>query len=132
MNAFLVDLQNKPGALAVAAEAIAAKGVNILGVSGTACGDGGRVAIVTADDSATRAALSEEKLSFKEMEVAEVDLRHEPGSLAVASRRLADAGINIEAIFPTGMTGGEISVGFVTDQPAKARETLAAVGGRQR
>jgi hypothetical protein len=36
MNAFLVDLENKPGALATVAEALAAKGVNITGVSGIA------------------------------------------------------------------------------------------------
>jgi hypothetical protein len=132
MNAFLVDLKNKPGALADAAEAIAAKGVNILGVSGTACGDGGRVAIMTSDDAATRAALEDRKITFKEMEATQVSLRHEPGTLATAARRLADAGVNIEAIFPTGMEGSEVSVAFVTDQPAKAKDTLALVGGIRR
>jgi hypothetical protein len=132
MNAFLVDLKNKPGSLADAAEAIAAKGINIEGVSGTSCGDGGRVAIMTSDDAATRAALQERKITFKELEATEVSLRHEPGTLAQAARRLADAGVNIEAIFPTGMTGGEVSVAFVTDAPAKAKDTLAMVGGIRR
>ena len=132
MNAFLVDLKNKPGALADAAEAIAAKGVNILGVSGTACGDGGRVAIMTADDATARAALQDRKITFKEFEATEVSLRHEPGTLAKAARRLAEAGVNIEAIFPIGMEGTEVSVAFVTDQPAKAKDALAMVGGIRR
>jgi hypothetical protein len=132
MNAFLVDLENKPGSLANAAEALAAKGVNILGISGATCADGGRAAIVTADDATARAALQEKKISFKEMEATEVTLRHEPGSLAKAARRLADAGVNIEAIFPTGMAGTDISVAFVTDNAAKAKEALAAVGARER
>ena len=127
MNAFLVDLENKPGALAAAAEAIAAKGINILGISGTSCDDGGRVAIMTADDAAVRMALQDKKISFKELEATEVSLRHEPGTLARAARRLADAGINIEAIMPTGMAGNDISVAFVTDNPTKAREALATV-----
>jgi hypothetical protein len=64
MNAFLVDLDNKPGSLAAAAEALAAKGVNILGISGTSCGDGGRAAIVTADDATTRTALQDARIKF--------------------------------------------------------------------
>jgi hypothetical protein len=132
MNAFLVDLDNKPGSLAAAAEALAAKGVNILGISGTSCGDGGRAAIVTADDATTRTALQDARIKFKEMEATEVSLRHEPGSLAKAARRLADEGVNIEAIFPTGMTGDDISVAFVTSNPAKAKEALAMVGGIRR
>lgn len=127
MNAFLVELENKPGALATLAEAIAAKGVNITGIAGASCGDGGRVAIVTADDPTTRRALEEGGHSFKEMEATETQLRHEPGTLARASRRLAEAGVNVEAIFPTGMAGNDISVAFVTDNPMKARDALSTV-----
>ena len=132
MNAFLVDMENKPGALAMLAEAIAAKGVNITGVSGTSCGSGGRVAITTADEAATRSALEGKALSFKVLEVTEAHLGDEPGTLAQAARRLADAGVNVEAIFPTGMSGRDISVAFVTDTPAKAREILAAATSSRR
>jgi hypothetical protein len=126
MKAFLVELENKPGSLARIAEAIAAKGINIEGISGTTCDESGRVAIVTRDEAGTRAALGEAKCSFKEMEATETSLRHAPGSFARAARRLANAGINVEAIFPTGMQGQDVSVAFVTDQPAKAKEVLAA------
>ncbi|HET9455894.1 MAG TPA: hypothetical protein VFO78_01025 [Candidatus Limnocylindrales bacterium] len=125
MNAFLVELENKPGALATLAEAIAAKGVNITGVAGTSCDSGGRVAIVTADDTTTRMVLQNGGHSFKEIEVTETHLRDEPGTLAKATRRLAQAGVNVEAIFPTGMSGREIAVAFVTNNPSKAREALA-------
>jgi hypothetical protein len=64
--------------------------------------------------------------SFKEMEITEIHLRDEPGTLAKATGRLAQAGVNIEAIFPTGMSGRDISVAFVTNNPTKAREALAA------
>jgi hypothetical protein len=128
MNAFLVDLENQPGAFAKVAEAIAKKGVNITNVGGATCGDGGRAILMTADPAATRTALDAIGASFKELEVTETALRHEPGTLATATRRLADAGINVEAILPTGMTGNEVSVGFVTSNPAKAREILSMVG----
>ena len=126
MKAFLVDLENKPGSLARVAEAIAAKGINIEGISGTTCDESGRVAIVTRDEAGTRTALTEAKATFKEMEATETSMRHAPGTFAKAARRLADAGINVEAIFPTGMQGQDVSVAFVTDQPAKAKEVLAA------
>lgn len=131
MNAFLVDLENKPGSLADVAEALGAKGVNITGVSGASCGDSGRAAIMTADDATARQALQEIKCSFTEVEATEVSIAHEPGTLGRTARRLADAGVNIEAIMPTGMSGGTVSVAFVTDNPAKAREVLAmAAAGR--
>jgi hypothetical protein len=125
MNAFLVDLENKPGAIAAVAEALASKGVNVTGVAGATCGDSGRAAITTSDPTATRQALQTIKATFKELEITEASLANEPGSLAKATRRLASAGVNIEAIFPTGMTGHDVQVGFVTDNATKARELLA-------
>lgn len=126
MKAFLVDLENKPGELARVTEAIAKKGINIEGISGATCDESGRVAIVTRDEAGTRAALEEASRTFKEMEATEVSIPHVPGSLAKAARRLADAGINVEALFPTGMQGTDVSVAFVTDNPVKAKEALAA------
>ncbi len=127
MNAFLVDLENKPGALATIAEALGAKGINITNATGATCGDGGRAAITTADDAATRLALQGINATFKELEITDVSLAHQPGSLGKAARRLAQAGVNIDAIFPMGMTGSEVNIGFVTNNPAKAREVLSAV-----
>lgn len=125
MKAFLVDLENKPGELARVTEAIAKKGINLEAVSGTACDTSGRLAIVTKDDAGTRSALGDAGATFKEMEATETSLPHAPGGLAKVARRLADAGINIEAILPTGMQGQDVTVAFVTDQPAKAKELLA-------
>jgi hypothetical protein len=125
MNAFLVDLENTPGALAAVAEALGAKGINITGISGASCGDSGRAALTTSDEAATRTALGAMGTTFQELEFVEASLAHTPGSLGKAARRLADAGVNIEAIMPTGMAGNDITVGFATSDAAKAREVLA-------
>jgi hypothetical protein len=125
MLAFLIDLENKPGALATVAEALGAKGINITGVTGATCSDGGRAAITTADDAAARSVFQTLKVPFKEYEATEVSLAHTPGSLGKAARRLADAGVNIEAILPTGMAGNNVSVAFVTNNASKAKEILA-------
>jgi len=128
MDAFLVDLKNKPGEFARIAEAIAAKGVNITGLSGATCGDSGRVAIVTSDPAATKEALAGANSTFTSMEITQVALADKPGTLAEACRRLADRGVNIESIMPVGMSGGEITVAFVTSDPMKAREILSHSG----
>jgi hypothetical protein len=127
MIAFLVDLENRPGELASVAEGIARAGVNITGVAGLACGSGGRVALLTNDDAATRSALQEAQRSFQEMETTEVAMRDEPGTLARAFRMLADAGINIEALLPTGMAGQEVQASFVTTDAARARQVLSGM-----
>ncbi len=124
MIAFLVDLKNTPGAFATIAEALGAKGINITGVGGASCGDSGRAVLTTSDDAATRTTLAAAGATFEEREVVEASLAHTPGSLGKATRRLADAGVNIDAIMPTGMSGNEVTVGFATDSPAKAREAL--------
>jgi hypothetical protein len=128
MQVFLVDLKNKPGELARAAETIAAKGVDITGVSGTTCSDSGRAAFLTNDEATTRIAFKEAGFTYKELEATETSLRQEPGTLATAARRLADAGVNIEAIMPIGMQGNEVHVAFVTNDAAKAKQVLSSVG----
>ena len=128
MQVFLIDLENKPGELARAAEAIAAKGIDISGISGATCGDSGRAAVITNDHATAKRALTEAGFKFTEMEGTDTALRHEPGTLATAARRLADAGINVEALLPIGMEGNEVHVAFVTSDAAKASQVLSSAG----
>jgi hypothetical protein len=124
MNAFLIDLSNKPGELARIAEAIADKGIDITAFTGATCGDSGTVAIMTNDEAGTAKALGQGGFRHRTVELVSASLANKPGSLATAARRLADAGVNIEAAMPTGMTGGNVQLAFATDNPAKAREAL--------
>ena len=126
MNLFLIDLKDQPGELARVAEAIAAKGINIESVTGLTSGGNGTVALMTNDEAATRSALSEAGCQTREVEIATAQLEHKPGTLAAAARKLADAGINIIAALPIGMSDGKVGVAFATDQPAKAKEILGS------
>ncbi len=128
MNAFLVELENKAGELARVTEAIAAKGIDITGVSGSTCGSSGSVALMTDNEAATRTALQAAGVTFREMEATQAPIAAAPGSLAKACRRLADAGVNIEALMPTGMEGDHVTVAFITDDAAKARQILTTAG----
>jgi hypothetical protein len=128
MHAFLIELADKPGALADVAEAIAAKGVNIVSMSGATCGEMGRIAIATDDEANTRAALSGIQCTFEQKEVTTTLLPNQPGSLAKAARQLANRGVNIESAMLTGMKGQDVEVGFVTSDPVVARDALAQTG----
>jgi hypothetical protein len=130
MHAFLVELENKPGGLATIGETLGKRGVNIENIAGAACGTSGRVTIITSDDTAAREAFATLGTKVDELEVVEASLPHQPGSLGKAARRLADAGVNVESILPMGMTGGEVTVGFITNNPAKTREILSTVTAR--
>jgi hypothetical protein len=127
-HAFLIELEDKPGALADVTEAIASKGVNITSVSGATCGDKGRIAIATDDSAQTQAALADLPFTFEQKEITTTALPHRPGSLAKAARQLASAGLNIEAVMLLGMQGNDIEVGFVTSDPVMARGALAQAG----
>ena len=51
--------------------------------------------------------------------------------IKVSRTALADAGVNVEAIMPTGMSGNEVHVGFVTNNPIKARDILATASANR-
>jgi hypothetical protein len=126
MQAHLIEMENRPGELARLAEALGERGVNITGIAGAAMGDRGRLAIATDDAEATDAALEAAGFGCSHAEVVEVTMPHQPGELGRAARRMADAGVNIEALLTVGMSGGNVTAGLVTDNPEKAREALAA------
>jgi hypothetical protein len=124
VNAFIVELLNKPGELARITEAIAQKGIDITSFSGATSGDTGSVALLTNDEAGTRSAIQAGGFKVREIEVVPTSLENRPGTLAEAARRLADAGVNIEAALPTGMSGNNVIVAFATSDPAKARQAL--------
>ena len=124
MNAFIVDLKDQPGELARVAEAIAQKGINITAFTGLTAGGSGTVLLTTNDEEGTRRALAEAGCQVRDVELVAASIDHKPGGLAAAARKLADAGINIQAALPMGMSEGKVSIAFATDQPAKARELI--------
>jgi hypothetical protein len=131
MNAFIVELQNKPGELARLAEAIAQKGINITALAGSTVGDQGAISILTNDEAGTRSAIQGIGCTFREIELVSASLEDRPGTLAMAARRLGDAGVNIESLFATGMDGGKITMAIGVTDAAAARSALgelAAVG----
>ncbi len=133
MRAFIVKLENRPGTLAALSEALGERGINISGLAGTTWDGEGAIALITNDDAGARAVLEDRDLAYRDCEVVSAGLEDKPGSLAVAARRLADRGVNVELVMPTGVQGTRITVAFGVDDPAGAREALgemAATGSQ--
>lgn len=124
MDAFIIELENRPGMLAGLTEAIAARGINIEAAAAATSPDRGSVALLTDDAGATRSVLDESGVTYHACGVVEVTLQHRPGTLAVAARRLADAGVNIEALLPTGMQGDTATLALAVDDVDAARSAL--------
>jgi hypothetical protein len=120
MNAFIVSLDNKPGSLAEVTEALATKGIDITSFGGVVCGGDGTLALLTNDEAGTRRALADGRFRVHEVEVVSARVENRPGGLAAIARKLADAGVNIEAAIPTAMA----TIAIATDDPARARSLI--------
>ena len=95
---FALTLDDRPGTLAKATDAIAKAGVNIEGYCAVPSGKDGKgtFRVVTSDPATTRKAL--ETAGFKvqeERDVAIIDAEDRPGFLAQTLRRLADNELNV-------------------------------------
>jgi hypothetical protein len=123
MQAFILDLDNRPGSWADVAEKIADKGVNILGFGLT--GDGhGYVGFVGSDDASTRKTLDDIRCKYREVDILPVTLEHVPGTAAKLARTLGNAGVNIEFFMPTGESGGRMIAAVGVDRIDEARRLL--------
>lgn len=116
-----IMLEDRPGELARLGEVLGSAGVNIDGGCATTVGGMGEVHILVEDATSAKQALEGAGIQVSgEREAVVVDSPNQPGELGRAARRLADAGVNIEAYF----VGSDNRLVFGVDDPAKARGAL--------
>jgi hypothetical protein len=127
-NQFVVQLDNRPGAMATLAEALAARGVDLRAIGGGGIGDAGHVIMTTADDDTTRKVLDEGGYTFIEGESILAEVDDKPGGMARIARSLADAGVNIYGHLFLGRWGDRAMFAFVVDNPEMARPILERKG----
>jgi hypothetical protein len=127
-NQFVVQLKNMPGALAVLAEELAARGVDLKAIGGGGLGDSGHVIMTTADDETTKRVLDEGEYTYIEGESILAEVDDKPGGMARIARRLADAGVNIQGHLFLGRWGDRAMFAFVVDRPDLARPILERKG----
>jgi hypothetical protein len=106
MQDLTIALENRPGALAEMGAALGRKGVSIEGggawvVNGPSTAEHGIAHFLFADGGAARAAL--EEAGIRVVAVRDVLVQRlnqsRPGQLGMLTRRMADAGVNIEVLY---------------------------------
>lgn len=129
MTEFIVNMENRPGRLASLTEALAAYGVNIEALAAYGHDGDSTVRLITSDAITTRRVLDEAALHHEELTVLTVHLPHRPGELARITRLLADAGVNIEAMYVLRANSDGIELALSVDQPETALPHIEVTGG---
>lgn len=119
-----IQITNHPGDLARVAEALAKRGVNIKALAGLSVGGVAVMRILPDDIVVARSAFEAANIRFTESEVHTVLLENKAGVLANVTNRLGDAGINLEAIYVTGIADDLVELAIVSDNPKKAKKIL--------
>src|SRR5918998_6637306 len=93
----VIDIDNKPGALARVAAAISDAGVNIAAATCIGAGEQAELHILVPHAGAAKHALAISHLAVtREREVVVIDVEDRPGVLADLTRKIARAGIDLD------------------------------------
>ncbi|MFX0184898.1 MAG: ACT domain-containing protein [Candidatus Hodarchaeota archaeon] len=103
MKDFTISLEDRPGTLADLCETLGNANVNIEGICGIPCEGKGYIHIIVEDHETTKQALEEAGFEIEaERDILILDISTIagiPGTGAEVSRKLANAGVNINLIY---------------------------------
>ena len=119
-----IQLSNHPGDLGRVAQALARRGVNIKALAAITVGTVATARVLPDDIVVARSALEAANIRFTEGEVNLVLLENKAGILASVTNRLGDEGINLEALYVTGVADDLVELAIVSDNPKKAKKIL--------
>jgi hypothetical protein len=124
MKDLAIQLTHHPGDLARIAEALAHRGVNVKALAALSVGPDAVVRILPDDIVAARGALEASHIRFEEGEVHTVLIENKAGAIAAVAGRMAAEGVNLEAVYLTGIMDDLVEVAFVSDNPKKVKKLL--------
>ena len=124
MRDFSIQLSHRPGELSRVCDALALRGVNIKSLAGMTVEGQACIRMIFDDVDAARAALEDAGVPYEEHEVVQVLLENAAGELSVMTTRLAEAGVNLEAIYLTGFEAGLVELAVVADNVKQAKKIL--------
>ena len=110
-----IQLTHHPGDLSRVLQALARRGVNIKSIMAINVGGHAIARIIPHEIKAARSAFQAANVRFEESEVHTVLLENTPGQPAAITDRLGDAGINLEALYVTGITDDLIEITIASD-----------------
>ena len=105
-----VFLDNRPGTLARACQALAKDGINVKAIAISDTVDHAVVRFVVSDVPKAAAILERLHIPVQQREVIVLDVPNRPGELARVAERLTEAGINIEYAYATWDTAQQSNV----------------------
>lgn len=110
MQNIVVMLQDEPGTLAKVGETLGAAGVNIHGMCGFPDPPGGTLHLLVEDATTAQQALGDADASVRDVrDVLVVDCADQPGTMGEVTRKLADAGVDVDLIYQA--TGERLVIG---------------------
>jgi hypothetical protein len=96
----VIELENEPGALAAVATAISDAGVNLAAATCMGSGSAAELHILVPYSEPVKRALAITNTAVtREREVVVVQAKDHPGELAELTRRVADAGVNVDLLY---------------------------------
>src|SRR6516165_5980522 len=105
MRDFAIPIGHRPGEVSRVATALAHKDVNIKSIAALGIGNQAMLHILPDDVEAARSALKESRIPFEEHELVTVLLENKASELAEVTGKLANAGINLLALYVVGLEG---------------------------
>lgn len=121
---FVIQLENRPGALASFARSLAARGIDIRSIAGGGLGTLAYAIIATDDPQGTRDVLRACGHPFAEGHAVIVEVEDRPGALAHIAEQLAAAGINIGGLTIVGRSTTTVEVAITTSDVDATRRVL--------
>lgn len=118
------SLPNKVGLMAEVAEALAAAKVNIEAICAYEMEDEGYFMLITDDATKAKRALSKLSKEIISDDVFYVEVPNKPGQLEAVSRKLSDAGIDVQYIYGSPGKARTAVMVFKTDNDRKAMKAL--------
>ncbi|MCL4194966.1 MAG: hypothetical protein KJZ87_24715, partial [Thermoguttaceae bacterium] len=103
MRDLVIHASHRPGELANVANALSLQGVNLKSIAAMTFGNQGTLRIIPDDINAAREALHSANIRFEEHELVVVMLENRAGELTGVAAKLADAGLNLEAVYVVGL-----------------------------
>ncbi|MHC4401870.1 MAG: hypothetical protein ACYTG0_19530 [Planctomycetota bacterium] len=124
MKDFVVRLTHSPGELADVTNALSLQGVNIKSVAAMAFDNQALLRFIPDDVEGARTALRASNVRFEESEVVTVLLENRAGEVTAVAAKLADAGLNLEAVYVVGVADDLIELAMAVDDVKKAKKVL--------
>lgn len=122
---FVVFIENRPGSLAELTGVLRRADVNVEAILLEGSFDFGNVRLHASNERKAEKALMDAGYQFRVGESITLKLPNEPGQLEEVCKKLADAKINIDALFGTTASGTKSpELILMVDDTKKAREVL--------